>query len=73
VHKSGRLAPRRDGPTIEQSCRGAMPAKHQAIYVADGHPLRRFAPQHIELVSKDKDFKLQCGPRPEQPGYGTPD
>ena len=26
----------------------------------------RFAPQHIELMSKDQDFGLQRGPRPEQ-------
>jgi hypothetical protein len=40
-------------------------AKHQAIDVADGHPLGRFARQHIELVPKDEDLSMQCGPRPE--------
>jgi hypothetical protein len=68
-----RLRPE-DFERVEHLGRQAIePTKHQGIDVADGYPLRRFAPQHIELVSKDKDFKLQCGPRPEQPGYRTPD
>ena len=28
--------------------------------IADRHPLRRSTPQHIELMSKDEDFGLQC-------------
>jgi hypothetical protein len=41
------------------------PAQQQTIDIADGYPLRRSAPQRIELVSRDKDFSLQCRPRPE--------
>jgi hypothetical protein len=40
------------------------PDKHQAIEIADGHPFRRSTTQHIELVTKDKDFGLQCRPQP---------
>src|ERR1019366_1064428 len=29
---------------------------------------RRFAPQHVELVSKNQDFRLKPCSRPEQPG-----
>ena len=43
-----------------------QPGKHQPINVAESHSLRRSAPQHIELVPKNKDFGLQRGPRPEQ-------
>jgi hypothetical protein len=35
--------------------------------------LRGFAPQHIELVSKNEDFDFQLNPRPEQVGQGAPD
>jgi hypothetical protein len=45
----------------------AMPSAwlRRKIDVADSHPLGRFARQHIELVPKDEDLSLQCGPRPE--------
>src|SRR6516164_2832346 len=49
------------------------PRKHQAVNVAEGQSLRRFAPQHVELVSKDKDLGLQRSPRPEQSDQGAPD
>jgi hypothetical protein len=32
------------------------------------NPLRRFAPQHVELVSKNQNFRLKPCSRPEQPG-----
>jgi hypothetical protein len=47
--------------------------KHQAVDIAEGHSLRGFAPQHVELVSKDKDLDLQGSPRPEQSDQGAPD
>jgi hypothetical protein len=47
--------------------------KHQAVNVAEGRSLREFAPQHIELVSKDEDFRFQRSPRPEQSDQGAPD
>jgi hypothetical protein len=34
---------------------------------------RGFAPQHVELVSKDKDLGLQRNPGPEQSDQGAPD
>src|SRR5439155_9253140 len=40
------------------------PRKHQAVNVAEGQSLRGFAPQHVELVSKDKDLGFQRSPRP---------
>jgi hypothetical protein len=33
--------------------------------VTEGQSLRGFAPQHVELVSKDKDLGFQGSPRPE--------
>ena len=39
----------------------------------EGHSLRRFAPQDIELVPKHKDFGFQRSARPEQPDQGAPD
>ena len=41
------------------------PDKYKAIDPAEGHPLRRSTAQHIELVAKNKDFGVQCRPRPE--------
>jgi hypothetical protein len=39
---------------------------HQAVNVAEGNSPRGLAPQHIELISKNKNFGLQRSPRPEQ-------
>jgi hypothetical protein len=41
--------------------------KHQAVNAIEGHLLRRFATEHIELVSKNQDFSLTPCSRPEQP------
>ena len=49
------------------------PGKHQSIDIADGHPLWRPPSQHIDLMSKDEDFGLQRGARPEQSDHGAPD
>src|SRR5216684_1793993 len=49
------------------------PRKHQAVHIAERQSLRGFAPQHVELVSKDKDLGFQRSPRPEQSDQGAPD
>jgi hypothetical protein len=41
---------------------GIEPRQHQAVDAADSHSLRRFAPDDIELMSKDKNSSLQCYP-----------
>ena len=41
--------------------------KHQAVNAIEGHSLRRFATEHIELVSKNQDFRLKPCSRPQQP------
>jgi hypothetical protein len=46
--------------------------KHEPIDVVEDKPLRRLAPQHIKLMTKDENFRVQCGPRPEQPGRNVP-
>ena len=38
------------------------PRKHQAVNITEHQPLRRIAPQHVELVSKDKDLGFQRSP-----------
>src|SRR5262249_6253273 len=35
------------------------------------HPLWRSTPQYIKLMSKDEDFRLQRGTRPEQSDHGA--
>ena len=49
------------------------PNKQQAVDAVEGHSLRRFAPQDIELVPKHKDFGFQRSARPEQPDQGAPE
>ena len=49
------------------------PNKQQAVDAAEGHSLWGFAPQDVELVSKNDDFSFQCSPRPEQSDQGAPD
>src|SRR5262249_42760842 len=39
------------------------PDKHQAVNVGKCQSLRGFAPQHVELVSKNEDLGLQRSPR----------
>jgi S-ribosylhomocysteine lyase LuxS involved in autoinducer biosynthesis len=48
------------------------PRKHQAIDIADGNPLGRPTPQHIELMPKGENFGLQGSARPEEPSHGMP-
>jgi hypothetical protein len=40
----------------------------QTVDATEGHSLRRFAPQRVELVSKNQDFRLKPWSRSEQPG-----
>ena len=49
------------------------PNKHQPVDAAEGHSFRGFAPQDVELVPKNEDFRFQRSPRPEQPDQGAPD
>jgi hypothetical protein len=41
------------------------PNKQQPVDAADGHSLRGFAPQDVELMSKYEVFGFQRSPRPE--------
>jgi len=45
------------------------PRKHQAVNIADGQSLQGFAPQHVELVSKNKDLASNAA---HGPSYGFP-
>ncbi len=47
--------------------------KDKAVNVTERQPLWGFAPQHVELMSKDKDLGFQRSPRPEQSDQGAPD
>src|SRR5438874_8385366 len=49
------------------------PLKYQAVSVAERQSFREFAPQHVELVSKDEDLGFQCSSRSEQSDQGAPD
>jgi len=46
--------------------------KYEAIDIVEIQPLRRFTPQHIELVPKQNNFSLQRGPRSEQSNHRRP-
>jgi hypothetical protein len=52
---------------------GKDSGKHKAVNVTERQPLWGFAPQHVELMSKDKDLGFQRSPRPEQSDQGAPD
>src|SRR5260221_11661176 len=45
-------------------------SKHQPVNVAECQSLRGFAPQHLELMSKDEVLGLQRSPRPGQSHQG---
>jgi hypothetical protein len=47
--------------------------RHQPVNVAERQSLRGFAPQHVELMSKDEVLGLQRSPRPEHSNQGAPD
>jgi hypothetical protein len=48
-------------------------ASFHSILTHRRQSFRGFAPQDIELVSKNEDFGFQRSPRPEQPDQGAPD
>jgi hypothetical protein len=54
-----------------RSAHGLWPDTRYPSFRRD--PFWGFAPQHIELVSEDKDFTLQWSPRPEQANHGAQD
>jgi hypothetical protein len=47
--------------------------EHQPIDVAEDKALRRLAPQHIQLMTKDENFGVQRSAGPEQPSHNAPD
>jgi hypothetical protein len=49
------------------------PRKHKAVKFAEGQSLRGFAPQDIELVSKNQDLSFQGCPWSEQSDQGAPE
>jgi hypothetical protein len=48
-------------------------ASHSLNFNHRRQSFRGFAPQGIELVSKNEDFGFRRSPRPEQPDQGAPD
>src|SRR5262249_24028951 len=46
--------------------------KNEAIKIAENKPLWRFSSQHIELVAKRQDLRLERGSRPEEPNESAP-
>jgi hypothetical protein len=56
------------GPTLPRVGGVFFYEEAAALTLQQGHSLRRSAPQHVELVSKNQDFRLKPCSRPEQPG-----
>jgi hypothetical protein len=55
------------------ACIHFFDASHSLNFDHRRQSFRGFAPQDIELVSKNEDFGFQPSPRPEQPDQGAPD
>src|SRR5277367_2282978 len=53
-------------------CQPIQPGKYQTIDAAEGQSLRRFASQHVELMTKRQDLCLQRRSRPEQSDQRQP-
>src|SRR5262249_34655824 len=49
------------------------PNKQQPVDAPEGHSLRGFASQNVQLMPKYEDFGFQRSPRPEQPDQPAPD
>jgi hypothetical protein len=49
------------------------PNQQQPVDAPEGHSLRGFASQNVQLMPKYKDFGFQRSPRPEQPDQPAPD
>src|SRR6202047_3392838 len=47
-------------------CQPIQPGKYQTVDAAEAQSLRRFTPQHVELMTKRQDLCLQRHLRPEQ-------
>src|SRR5882724_1392094 len=50
-----------------------QPCKYQTVYASEGQLLRRFTPQHIELVTKRQNLSFQRRSRLEQSDQRQPD
>jgi hypothetical protein len=50
-----------------------QPGEYQPIELAEGQPLRRFPPQHVQLMTQHHDLCFQRDPRLEKPDQRTPD
>src|SRR6516162_9022309 len=63
-----------------ENCQRVTHAGHQAIEASENEPinvaedkaLRRLTPKHIDLMTKDQNFRLQRRAGPEQPGHKAP-
>src|SRR5262249_55507683 len=62
-----------DLQSVQRARRQAIEShKQQPVDAGEGHPLRGFALQDVELMPEHKDFGFQRGSRPEQPDQGAP-
>src|ERR687891_2015988 len=57
---------------LDLGCQTVKYDEHQPIDVVEDRALRRFTPQHVELMSEHKDLGLQGSLRPEQSDHGIP-
>src|ERR1700732_1414895 len=53
-------------------CQPIQPGKYQTVDAAEAQSLRRFTPQHVELMTKRQDLCLQRRSRPEQSDQRQP-
>src|ERR1700704_994707 len=53
-------------------CQPIQPRKYQTVDAGEGESLRRFASQHVELMTKRQDLCLQRRSRPEQSDQRQP-
>src|SRR5215831_3447857 len=74
ANRTRRWSPARDFPRryAAAAVRTAW-GRAASANIAERQPLRGFAPQHVELVSKDQDLCFQRSARPEQSSQGAPD
>src|SRR6185312_495086 len=49
-----------------------QPGKYQTVDAGEGESLRRFTPQHVEVMTKRQALYLQRGSRPEQSDQHQP-
>src|SRR3984893_18169542 len=53
-------------------CQPIQPGKYQTVDAAEAKSLRRFTPQHVELMTKRQDLYLQRRSRSEQSDQRQP-